>query len=975
MSGAAALPGLFASCDPADEDRNSRDLRCLNGSQLRTRGYNHCLTNRDPGFNGIYYPNQCYGLGSSNEYIESIAHARLVQRMNLLQGAVNPGVGVRGGAVDAAARQASGVVTSRIQWEVNLTRLPGGAAVGRPDVVVQGGGWSNPVTNSVQVIEVKGDWNGGTAAATTQVGTYVATMRSAGWAGAVAPDTSWYVDQFRVVYECRKGTATRPVYDRYAVSGPAAGVVLVTKVNSEPCRSDEKRQRYADEKRAVKDIPQIDDIPVEPPVTQNPYEPEEPVDVDVPEHEVGWDPTPIVIGVGVGIADVAVRYTYQRALERAAVRAAEQIAREAADAGTRAALRRGVRAAAFESTRDAICLGPVNTATRTHTSVSPAALACRELTKLADLIDLLHTLGDLGFTLEDLLAMGLTEEEAALVLASATSPAQVRADPRLVTLDGLNYDFHGVGEYRLLQHAPSGLEIQMRTVPATADMSSVGAIAVATSEHVIELGATGAITLDGSAFTLENGAFALLSEGVVLRRAAGRIEVLTAFDDRTTAQAVVSWTPQPGARGDFAISLPRSWAGEVTGMLGDFDGNPHDDLVSASGVDVTPGLRFGVSDALFLQRLYGTFGDSWRATDATALFTYPAGRSTQDYTDRSYPRGVTTLGDLSPERFALAAGICRAAGVSEGLGFDDCILDVGFSGDASFATSLASRDTFGVGLGDAFLGEGPLRVGFVGSIPPNFFPGKVQLLGGGRNYAGPFTVGNAYPFYLNDLPGHSAFSLAVDVVTTGINAPAPPVELLLDGQRVAGTAVPGSAESVTLASGELATVVRMVFTVAHSKRDTVGQLRLTSGSAWFGVERLEIDVTRVPFERFDVELRDDREFRPTHLPATSGAGVLEAAGSSDRYCFDIPEGRTLGISGNYLRSDLTWRLRSTDGSFATRNGERVYTQLEGLAGPACLEVFVAGNSVPNAWRYDIGLLVVPGAQVFEVDPGAGVVEV
>ena len=140
--------------------------------------------------------------------------------------------------------------------------------------------------------------------------------------------------------------------------------------------------------------------------------------------------------------------------------------------------------------------------------------------------------------------------DGVVVPGSASSPAMVRADPRLVTLDGLNYDFHGVGEYRLLQHAPSGLEIQMRTVPATADMSSVGAIVVSTSDSVIEFGATGGVTVDGRPFALADDQMAYLGDGVLLTRRAGAVELLTAFDDQAN-QAVIGWSPRAGARGDF----------------------------------------------------------------------------------------------------------------------------------------------------------------------------------------------------------------------------------------------------------------------------------------------------------------------------------------------------------------------------------------------------------------------------------------
>jgi hypothetical protein len=67
-----------------------------------TRGYNKCL---DPGkalAPNVYLPNQCYGQSSKNDYIESIAQARLVQT---LDNAWIPGQAISRG----------------IQWEANFS--------------------------------------------------------------------------------------------------------------------------------------------------------------------------------------------------------------------------------------------------------------------------------------------------------------------------------------------------------------------------------------------------------------------------------------------------------------------------------------------------------------------------------------------------------------------------------------------------------------------------------------------------------------------------------------------------------------------------------------------------------------------------------------------------------------------------------------------------------------------------------------
>ena len=57
----------------------------------------------------VYLPNECYGANSKNDYFESIAQARLVQRLDQFRGddpTDNPGV-----------------ISGRLQWEVRLTPL------------------------------------------------------------------------------------------------------------------------------------------------------------------------------------------------------------------------------------------------------------------------------------------------------------------------------------------------------------------------------------------------------------------------------------------------------------------------------------------------------------------------------------------------------------------------------------------------------------------------------------------------------------------------------------------------------------------------------------------------------------------------------------------------------------------------------------------------------------------------------------
>jgi hypothetical protein len=930
---ASGAPASVATCTPTAESSNARGVRCINGTELGSRGYNSCLVVPHALVPDIYLPNECYGQDGSKTYIEAIAQSRLVQALNPAH---------------------AGVVVSPVQWEVDLsrdalTRMTGTPQPSslRPDVMLVGPGASDPSTNQVYIIELKvGAEN--MAEGLDQALRYVDALRRAGWSStALAPLT--FRDNFRVVYECVSGASSGPVYEYFRSYDIGMGVVITEKTGEDECEGE--RRRYPNHTR-VAAIAGVTITQAAPPTIGN-HEILELLSADEPA-----DPDTPPPGDVTTDNEAALNYlseAYLRGLiARLLVLAGQELAKRAA----------------FEALRYEICLGPVNVLTRSvgDGSVTAEAQACLELTTVVSIASLLGTLGiPLDLDAEELRELGL-DAEAVSTSGGVSSPAQVRGDPRLVTLDGLNYDFHGVGEYLLFAHSDTGLEVQMRTIAAQNSMSSVGSLVVKTGGLVFELRPDRSVLINGDPIDPTIGNLIYFGNGVLLSRSSTEIQLLSAFDD-STSQALIGWTPRPGSRGDFRLSLPNAWQGQVKGMLGNFDGNPRNDLTSASGVDVTASLAFGASSSLHLQRLYGTFGDSWRLSDETSWFTHPDGKRVADYVDPSYPGNVTSLGDLSPEAFEMASGICGAAGLTPGIAFDDCLLDVGSSGDTSFAASLASRDTFGIGLGDAFLGDGPLTVTFDGAIPPNFFPSFVRSLGGSQNYAGNYSS-TGYPFYLNDLPGHSAFDMSARIVVDTFDPGAAPIRLVLDDKIVPGSVDPASVTQILLPDGSSAVVMDVDFHATHSLRETVGRLDLvaSAGATWFGVDDITVDVARVPFELFEVVLEPGVEFDPLVSLPNTGAGIIESLGTTDRYCFDLPTDSSLVINGGRFDRPLEWRFWSPTNSFDSLSGHGTAALAEHLSGTGCLEVRVHDASVPDRWKYRLLVTLLPATpQVFQVD--------
>src|SRR5688572_29852042 len=93
--------------------------------------------------------------------------------------------------------------------------------------------------------------------------------------------------------------------------------------------------------------------------------------------------------------------------------------------------------------------------------------------------------------------------------------------------------------------------------------------------------------------------------------------------------------------------------------------------------------------------LYRTFADAWRVTDATSLFVYAPGTSTETFTDRDWPAEKPPCKLLpqfevpgaKPPRRGLkveeAEQICRRVTI-DGLR-QDCVFDVATTGDKEFA--------------------------------------------------------------------------------------------------------------------------------------------------------------------------------------------------------------------------------------------------------------------------------------------------
>jgi hypothetical protein len=138
---------------------------------------------------------------------------------------------------------------------------------------------------------------------------------------------------------------------------------------------------------------------------------------------------------------------------------------------------------------------------------------------------------------------------------------------------------------------------------------------------------------------------------------------------------VVEASANPQRLGTILVRVPEK--AESVGLLGNRNGDRVDDIMSAAGEVFTRSAKF--------EDLYGKFGNTWRVTAKTSLFDYANGESTETFADLKYPERATSTRNVSADARKKAEEICRRAGVTNTINLENCIFDVGMTGDETFA--------------------------------------------------------------------------------------------------------------------------------------------------------------------------------------------------------------------------------------------------------------------------------------------------
>ena len=273
-------------------------------------------------------------------------------------------------------------------------------------------------------------------------------------------------------------------------------------------------------------------------------------------------------------------------------------------------------------------------------------------------------------------------------------------DPHMITLDGAYYNFQGVGEFVFARSDSRDFDIQFRTKAYGSRISVISAQAVRSGNvrYTFEVSQGDKTSLvikrDGELTEPTEPEMSLMEPQTGMMDDENIPVLFAGPSDDVVILVLADETSLRIERHSqlLNISIGQSeGVSDFVGMLGDFDGETRNDLTTRTGEIID--LSKFTTDQERYDGLYTNFGNSWRVSQDESLFDYPAGQTTFDYTDMSFPPApgsvsATATAKMSQEE---AEDVCRAQSLISGLYFDVCVFDVMMTGEEAFAIQAGQR--------------------------------------------------------------------------------------------------------------------------------------------------------------------------------------------------------------------------------------------------------------------------------------------
>lgn len=250
------------------------------------------------------------------------------------------------------------------------------------------------------------------------------------------------------------------------------------------------------------------------------------------------------------------------------------------------------------------------------------------------------------------------------------TPGQTSGDPHIYTFDGFHYLFNGVGEFWMIKADSFSMQARLEYYYST----SVSTAFVMQQRNCQDnLTIQVSLTLNGIEIIIDGDVVAFEYEPNQPKRTimhnGASIAIFSPWDIRITFSSGYTFAfSYASVLINLVATASVESKGKTNGLLGFFDGSRSNDLTLPNGeVVYTNATQQEIHD----------FAMQWRITAENSLFTYPRGKTYNDYQNVNFVPDY--VAPTNPNVSSQAVSDCR--------GSEECLFDLFITGNADFARS------------------------------------------------------------------------------------------------------------------------------------------------------------------------------------------------------------------------------------------------------------------------------------------------